>query len=255
MKINIQVPYNTWPRMEKNTGPIFNSAPSYFYKTEKLKQLNVFGDDLWAQENRSDIFNIISAAAKFCGFHNINNIVELALNLEEDIAILDNGVLTAICFCFPSSWIPRERIGMSLTDIHHAVADNEKLVAASDRISKTIADPVLGSFRRNVWTITNNPSLNNHPKNKIVTQPNSIDDLYFRQEIQTTAPIGNGSTSLFFVKVEVYPLREIWIENSNDIINSINSMSNNVLEYKNLHHIKKLLNSSLRERFSEPKVA
>lgn len=253
--IDIQVPYTTWPRMQRNTGPIFNSRPSQQYKTEKLKQLDLYGDDLWAEDSRSDIHIIINQAAKFCGLNNKDNIVDLALSLEEDIAILDRGKLIAICFCFPSSWIPRERIGLSLTDIHVPVADSEKLVKASTKLAATMADPVLGSFKRSVWTVTNNPSLTNHPKNKLNTIPQSIDELYFRTETQTTAPLGNGSTSLFFVKVDVVPLTQVWNQYGIKIVDSINSMSENILEYKNLNHIKKLLNIFVRERSSEPQFA
>jgi hypothetical protein len=94
------------------------------------------------------------------------------------------------------------------------------------------------SFRRHVWTVTNNPHLSNHPSTRIDTVPQSMDDLYFRWETQTTARVDND-TSLFFVKVDVVPLREVWDQR---ILDSINSMTDTVLTYKNLHHIKKLLN-------------
>ncbi len=47
-------------------------------------------------------------------------------------------------------------------------------------------------------------------------------------------------TSLFLVLVEVFPLNEVW---NRSILKSINSMTESVLEYKNLIEIKKYLNS------------
>ena len=40
---------------------------------------------------------------KILGVDKTDSIKELALNFREDIAILHNGILESICFCFPSS--------------------------------------------------------------------------------------------------------------------------------------------------------
>ena len=67
----------------------------------------------------------------------------------------------------------------------------------------------------------------------------SFDNLYFRLETQISAPV-DEDTSLFLVLVEVFPLNKVW---NSSILKSINSMSESVLEYKNLIEIKKYLNS------------
>jgi hypothetical protein len=125
---------------------------------------------------------------------------------------------------------------MLLGDIHKPVADGELLVKSSPGIARTMCEQP--SFRRWVWTITVNPDLSNHPDNRRDIDPQSIDDLYFRYETQTTASV-DKETSLFFVKVEVVPLKEVW---NHRILESLNSMSDAVLTYKNLHCVKKLLN-------------
>jgi hypothetical protein len=66
--------------------------------------------------------------------------------------------------------------------------------------------------------------------------------LYFRVETQTSVPL-NDETSLFLIKVEVVPLSKIW---NIKILESINSMSENVLNYKDLLQIKKLLNTIIQ---------
>lgn len=230
----VKTPYTTGPNMVRNTGPVFISSPNQEIIKQKKIELNKYGADLWAQEPRTE--QIVKKAAEYCNVYT-DDIIDLALMLEEDVAIMNKGKLAAICFCFPSGFKPSERIGMKLGDIHKPVADGEMLVRASPGIARVMTEQP--SFRRWVWTVTNNPNLSNHPDEKIDTVPLTIDDLYFRYETQTTARVDND-TSLFFVKVDVVPLKAVW---THKILDSINSMSDNVLTYKNLHHIKQLLNN------------
>lgn len=240
----IKIPYTTGPSMVRNTGNVFNTNPSTYHIRQKHLELLAYNTDLYATTVECQQQGLVSRAAEYCG-QKTDSIVDLAKCLEEDIAIMSHGVLQAICFCFPSSWIPSERIGMALTDIHTPVADGERLRAMSQRIAQTMADPEQGSFRRWVWTITNSGELSQHPSRKNNVIPESIDDLYFRIETQTTAPLGDGVSSLFFVNVDTCPLRELWLsmEIRNKLIDSINSMTDSILAYKNLNHIKNLLNN------------
>jgi hypothetical protein len=235
--IDIKIPYTTKPTMVKNTGSTFTPITPYYY-SEKIKELNLLGDQLYGTSAVGH--RLIPKISQHLGKNNINDIRDLALEINEDIAVLHNGKLESLCFCFPSSWIPKEKLGLSLTQIHQPVADNDHLVKYSDRLAHTISDPVLGSFRRQVWTLTTNPNLSAHPGyNKPIA--NTLEDLYFRLETQTTDPVGDGLTSLFFVKVEVFPLKDIWNEYGNKIKASIASMTDTVLDYKNLRQIKSLL--------------
>jgi hypothetical protein len=228
----VKVPYTTGPNMIRNTGPVFNLKPNKDIIKLKKQELEKFNKDLWAQQ--AGLEKVIEKAAQYCNVYS-DQIVDLALRLEEDVAVMHQGKLAAICFCFPSSFIPSQRVGLALSDIHKPVADGEQLVKSSPSIAKVMCEQP--SFRRWVWTITNNPNLSNHPSTKIDELPQNIDDLYFRVETQTTAAI-DQETSLFFVKVDVVPLKEVWCQ---QISNSLNSMSDAVLTYKNLHHIKELL--------------
>lgn len=243
LDVNIQVPYTTRPQMARNTGPIYNNNPDPAYIEAKKVELDRFGAGLWGHTHEAVVERLVARTSKFLGLREVDNIADLALNFEEDVAIMHNGILSAICFCFPSSWVPAERVGMALSEIHGPVADNHHLVLSSDKLAKTMADSVLGSFRRQVWTITTNPGLSNHPSYKTMTEPTGIEDLYFRLETQTTAPMGDGITSLFFVKVNVVPLTTIWDQHSSRIKDSINSMTDAVLDYKNLRRIRSLLNN------------
>ena len=230
----VKVPYTTGPNMVKNTGPVFISAPSQEILKQKHQELERFDQDLWAQDPKLN--KVIARAAERCNVFS-DDIRDLALRLEEDVAIMHQGRLAAICFCFPSGFIPRERLGLTLSDIHRPVADSEMLVKASPGIVRVMTEQE--SFRRWVWTVTANPNLSNHPATKIHTDPMSLEDLYFRYETQTTLKV-DAETSLFFVHVNVVPLKTVW---NHRILDSINSMSDSVLTYKNLHNIKRLLNT------------
>ena len=237
----IKIPYNTLPGMNRHSGPVFSNPPNDQILKQKRFELARWASDLYGTADIAAELNLIQRAAKMTNAISTDNIVDFALQFEEDIAIIHRGVLAAICFCFPSSWIPSSRIGLPLSIIHQAVADGDLLVRASNRIAETIAQS--GPYRRYVWTISNSSDLNQHPENKKSIEPQSVDDLYFRTETQTTMPLGDGLSSLFFVRVETCPLQEVWDTRSQEIIDSVNSMSDAVLDYKNLRHIKKLINS------------
>lgn len=229
----VKTPYTTRPNMIRNTGSVFAFPPNREIIKAKKIELEKYGTDLWAQQ--PGLENVIEKAAAYCNVYT-NNVVDLALMIEEDVAIMHRGKLAAICFCFPSGFKPSEIIGMPLSDIHKPVADGEMLVKASPSIARVMCEQP--SFRRWVWSINMNPDLSNHPSTKKDITPQSIDDLYFRVETQTTASV-DEETSLFFVKVEVIPLRKVWCR---QILDSLNSMSDDILTYKNLHQAKELLN-------------
>ena len=233
--------------MVRNTGEVFNRRPNRQILELKRQELIRHNRDLYAQTDLAANLRLVGQALDYCGLPNFYSLPQLAMSIEEDIAIMHQGRLEAICFCFPSSWIPAERIGMTLTDIHEPVADGDRLRTASQRIAETMADPNQGSFRRHVWTISNSGELSQHPGVKSNRVPEDINDLWFRLETQTTVPLGDGMSSLFFVRVETEPLATIWndMEKRTTLMASINSMTDAVLTYKNLHHVKDLLNKKM----------
>jgi hypothetical protein len=179
---------------------------------------------------------------KFCGLDNVTDIRSTAMTLEEDLAILHKGKLVSICFCFPSGFVPAQKLGESFFGLHLPVADGDTLRASSEKVAAIISrDGAL--FRRHVWTVTSLPGLSQHPGYQRPLAV-GIDDLYFRTETQTTVGI-EGDTCLFFVKVDMHPLALVWEDPSKRkiLLESINSMTATTLEYKNLHAVKAILNS------------
>lgn len=231
--------------MKKYEGCLHNLHPRHEYINQKIKELAKLESDLVAETHESQTKHLVTRAAEFLQLQTCNSIKQLALQIEEDIAIMHRGILSAICFCFPSSWVPSERIGLKLEDIHKPVADNAKLVAASARLAETMSQNNLGPFRRQVWTLTTNKNLSNHPAYKTNVVPESINELYLRVETQTSAALGDNESSLFLVKVDVVPLIDVWPRLGSQIRQSINSMTANILQYKNLENIKPIINRVL----------
>ena len=239
----VTVPYKTTPVMSRNTGPIFEPVTDQNHVESKTKELDRWGKDLFGCR-RPDLVRLAASVLKV---KNTENIVELAMNFKEDVAIMHQGVLESICFCYPSSWIPNERVGLTLAEIHKPVADGDMLRRVSQRIAETMATQ--DSFRRYVWTISTTNELSNHPKmfKPPVTDQTTVQDLWFRMETQTTMPLGDKESSLFFVKVDTVPLSMFWNELDKQlaIVDSINSMTDDILEYKNLKLIKEILNKNI----------
>lgn len=241
--IDIKVPYTTKPSMVRRTKPAFVSHPSTEKITAKKLELEVYGDKLYGTTHEAVIEQLIRKSSRHCGVPETDNILDLAMCFEEDIVIMHRGRAVGLCVCFPSGWCPAEKIGLTLEEIHRPVADGQNLVAASSRLATTMADPIIGRFQRQVWTITNNHKLSNFPDSGPPWDAGSFDELYFRWENQTTEPLGDGVSSLFFISVDVVPLGQVWAELGDRILASINSMSPAILKYKNLESIKIILNN------------
>lgn len=243
INIEIKVPYTTRPVMHRRTGPAFRQIADSNKIAIKELELQRHDKALWGALPLANDFGLVSRMASHCGKLATNSIVELALGFQEDIAILHRGRLVATCFCFPSGWIPIQKLGMTLSDIHKPVADSQDLVRMSDRLAQTMADPTLSGFERTVWTVTANPNLNNMPGAYPDYRAFRMEDLYFRYEYQSTDCLDDGVTSLFFVDTNVVPLLTVWQDLGSRIQDSINSMTDTMLTYKNLHQIKKIINA------------
>lgn len=234
----VKVPYTISADISKYTGPAFAVDPDPVYISEKRNELTQWRTDSCGSE--ADASESIHQAAKFIGAAEVNTIESIALRLEEDISILQKGVVKAICFCFPSGFIPARTIGLDFFQVHAPVADGDKLRAAGPKVSELISKEG-AMFRRFVWGISSLGRLSQHPG---YPRPaaSRIDDLYFRTETQTTVGLAE-EVAVFFVKVEMHPLALVWddVEKRKILVESVCSMSENVLAYKNMEGIKSIL--------------
>ena len=233
----VKVPYTVGPDIVKYEGPAFNANPDPAYLLEKKKELDLHGSHVCGTISNDYLHHLNT----FCGIDVNTTLPEICVKLEEDIAILKDGHLHTIGFCFPSGFYPVQKLGLSFFDMHLPVGDGETLRRSSEKVSALISKQD-AMFRRYVWTLTSLPSLSQLPSYTRPT-PQSIEDIYFRTETKTTVGIG-GDICLFFVKVNMHPLPQVWDdpEKRTLIVDSINSMSEAVLDYKNLRIIKEIIN-------------
>jgi hypothetical protein len=240
MVFPVKAPYTISADIVKYSGDAFNRHPDPSYLLQKKHELDTIGHDLAATAD--DALPLVQMMGKFCGLNNAKDIRSIALACEEDLAILHKGKLVSICFCFPSGFVPAQKLGESFFGLHLPVADGDNLRASSEKVASIISrDGAL--FRRHVWTVTSLSGLSQHPAYQRPVAA-GIDDLCFRTETQTTVGV-EGDTCLFFVKVDMHPLSMVWEDPSKRalLLESINSMTPSTLDYKNLHQVKAILNS------------
>ena len=230
----IKTPFTNNPSMQKYSGDLINNSPRPKYIEEKIKQISLLEPELCGETELFQNLLLLDKVSDLLKMGKFNTIKDLSIQVEEDIAIMHKGKLEAISFCFPSGWIPTKALGQDFAFLHEPVADNDLLIKSSQKLSKYMCSH---SIQRWVWNVTTIKNLSNHPT---IKRPKltSFDELYFRLETQISTPV-DEETSLFLVLVEVVPLNKIW---NSRILESINSMSDNVLKYKNLIEIKKYLN-------------
>jgi len=87
----------------------------------------------------------------------------IAMQIQEDIAIMrlddDREWLAAAHICFPSGWLPEEKIGRSFSEIHAPVPGMN--LAMSRKMVETMIHN--GPFERFVWSPVFEDRINFHP--------------------------------------------------------------------------------------------
>jgi hypothetical protein len=109
-----------------------------------------------------------------------------ALQVQEDLIVLVRSEeawrFGAGVVCFPSHWVPSEKLGLPMTDVHEPVPHyNEELAQRVDRFLDHLA-PGRNAWRRN-WVIHASPQLH-VPRPPAVGGPVQPQDLWLRSERQ-----------------------------------------------------------------------
>ena len=188
------------------------------------------------------------------------NASETALELafEEDFAVLDGatGTLPWLCVCVPSHWAPEDKLGLDFAALHAPVADNAALVAASRQL---VALATGGDcWERSVWTISPSARHDQHPRRHVREPWPAADDAdafarrcWLRAERQVFFPVGRGTRqAVFAIRVMLQPLADAArIPGlAPRLHDSLASMSQAVLDYKNLAQAREPLLRWLRGR-------
>lgn len=242
----VEVPYVMRPNMRPlSDGEHILTRDQDFerYQSAKLDNYGpVYGD--------SASPDLVYAAARALKMHDASApdiegdapVWQLTRALQEDFVIWapnKAGKLSAqiLSVCLPSGWDPLSKVNKTFLEIHEPVPDFETVNKASDHIAQMIT--TRGPFVRHVWTICNRPSLCRHPSKCESWCNETVDDMWFRVERQVTIPFENRA-ALFLIRVYMTPLRDIIDHESTrqKLLDSIQSMSDAVLEYKNLRYVR-----------------
>ena len=239
----VQIPYSTAPRF---TPIDFVEFKDYLQEAfeERLIEYNTLMGDMSFESDVAEEKKLVKKTSEAMNIDPcFNDIIEMGLEIPDDVIIMHKGKVEAAFVAMASNWDPRTVQGKTLAEVHQPVADNEMLVRASDGIWRSMTSGK--SFHRHVWGISPLKSLSNHPRHWPETfEVKSLDDLYFRIEHERTLTV-DEDTAAFFIDVEVMPLSTVFhLKNEyRDILkDSINSMSENILAYKNLERVKELIN-------------
>jgi hypothetical protein len=134
-----------------------------------------------------------------------------ALQVQEDLIVLVRSEVAwqfgAGVVCFPSHWVPSEKLGLCMTDVHEPVPHyNEELAQRVDHFLDHLA-PGRSAWRRN-WMIHTSPLLH-------VPRPPAADgsvqpqDLWLRSERQVLWALPATGGILFTIRTQQVPLRAL----------------------------------------------
>ena len=240
----VQTPYTTSPRFTPIDSVKFKDYLQEAFE-ERLNEYNTLLGDMSFESDLAVEKKLVKKTSEAMNLSDCPflDIIEMGLEIPDDVIIMYKGKVEAAFVAMASSWNPRTVQGKTLAEVHQPVADNEMLVRASDGIWRSMTSGK--SFHRYVWGISPLKSLSNHPRHK---KPSfkSLNDLYFRIEHERTLTV-DEDTAAFFIDVEVMPLSTVFHlkqEYKGLIKDSINSMSENLLAYKNLEEVKEMINGT-----------
>ena len=246
----IRNPFDMKPVFNTCEKPVFNANETDLeIQSQRKLELDNLGSNIWFEtdiaveeklsEKTAAKLSLFNQPDDYQLFTECNNIKDLGLAIEDDVVIMHKGKLEACFVAFPSSWNAGDKVGKSLAELHEPIADNEALLRASNGIMRAMTSGQ--SYHRYTWGISSLNGYSNHP---LYEKPefDSLDNLTFRVEHERTMTVTEGTTAVFLIHVDIYPLKDVLKSDFGLIKGAIDSMSESVLEYKNLIKVKELMN-------------
>ena len=249
----IRNPFDMKPVFNPCENPKFNANETDVeIQAQKKIELDNLGPDIWFEtdvakkeklaERTAAKLSLFNQPDDYQLFTECNNIKDLGLAIEDDVVIMHKGKLEACFVAFPSSWNAGDKVGKSLAELHEPIADNEALVRASDGIMRAMCSGQ--SYERYTWGVSSLNGYSNHP---LYEKPEikNLNDLTFRVEHERTMTVREGETAVFLIHVDIYPFKDVWQTDNGLIKQAIDSMSESVLEYKNLIEVRELIHEHI----------
>ena len=150
--------------------------------------------------------------------------------------------------CFPSSWRPEEKIGLTVYEIHTPVPTlNERLGDQIDKFLRAIKPGV--AWERLNWGLSRSPELNQHPECEIpsLKPPYDLNQVWVRREDQVLFRLPKTRALIFGINILNISVAEIAAdkEGRNRLRMAISTMPDEIAKYKNIQesrdHLLRLL--------------
>lgn len=183
----------------------------------------------------------------------------LSLAFEDDLALIDgeDATIPWLAVALPSHWAPEEKIGKHFAEVHAPVADNRLLLAASHQLAQLVTTGE--RWERFVWTITSHSRLHAHPDRLDAQRWPLTDDpaalaahAWWRTERQSFWPVPGMQQAVFTIRVQTEPLAQALHspERLQAARQALASMSDAVVEYRNLGRVREPLLAWMDDRLS-----
>lgn len=162
---------------------------------------------------------------------------QLAMLVQEDFALVSKRQqdyqLVMLHVLLPNYWSPKDKIGTDFSTTHGPVPHMQNI----NQVSNNLFDHVIqkGPFVRFAWGITADQSLNCHPQLRHLSFTRPIEDkAYVRVERQVLWGFAQLNSVLFTIRTYHYDVNRLTPDQCQALISAINSMDEQVLEYKGL---------------------
>ena len=247
-----RTPYTTMPHFEVYEGELFNLQTSLDKYIEREFEWTVRSNKSYFRDSLDTVDTVEHAVSKLglakhlmvgdC-YSNEPLLRRLGVLLQEDIAILENGMLTNYYIAFPTNWNPLDKKLKTLAEIHCPVAHSEDLVKASDKICDKLANSGK-NYHRYAWTITHDGRYCHHPD--VVKFPfnlkpyTAMANTFLRIEHQKTFPIRKDCFG-FLIDVTVVPMLNLDHGSKNMLFQSLESMPESIADYKGIRKHREIL--------------
>ena len=229
----------------KKYGPIYTVAPGIkklgdlpiiefdnqeerYLNLKKISSNNIYYDPLFKKNIDQKVTKKIEEILNFeypNKFFNFKNLDEMGFEIQEDIAIFHrSNKLIALHVSFPSTWIPKEKIGMTFSAIHQPVPGMKKFLENEQKYVDMMVDaekPII----RYVWGEHFGYLLS--PLEPIKESVKVI-----HTERQTFVGMSKDDLGIFLIKKKVIPFLETDSEFQIWYANQIKSMSDEQKRYK-----------------------
>ena len=140
--------------------------------------------------------------------------------------------LIAAHLCAANHWSARDKVHMDMQHLHQQVPEFTEENQEPDRLLQSISNKGK-PYVRFAWGLSEHAILNQHPN--LQTTPQSSDHLFMRIERQVIWPIPDSKVLLFTIRTYFRECATLEEQQRLSLINTVNSMSEATLAYKNIN--------------------